>query len=250
MAKSRLSKLESSHTYHLSDCETIKNGKFEDSLYDGYFDDQKSAMTPNDAKLKGLTRNTTLSVNPYPNAIQKYPARFRVLFLYCLAQISSSAAWLCFASIYGKVEFVFLQEDKDEDEKYNGQVRFAIRELSFVYLLAFIPINFFAIWLIEHKNQGMRKSLIIGMTLQIVGFVFRCFFRDENNGLLYLQIGQAFLAVGYPFIFNMPQKLAVVWFSKNERNKAYMAATNMFVFGCLLSFIGSKLIVRKQVPKN
>ena len=74
---------------------------------------------------------------------KKYRQRFCVLFLYSLAQIMSSAAWLCFAAIFHKLVFVFSD---------NNEVKFKINYLSWVYMLAFIPINFFANWVIELRE--------------------------------------------------------------------------------------------------
>lgn len=74
----------------------------------------------------------------------------------------SSAAWLCFAGIYDKLEFVFRHNN---DPEYTETVKFEINYLSWVYMLAFIPMNFFANWVIELRYKGMRKAIIIGMTL-------------------------------------------------------------------------------------
>jgi len=81
-----------------------------------------------------------------------------------MAQIMSSAAWLCFAGIYDKFVFLF-RNDHNDDKFFIESVKFEINYFSWVYMLAFIPMNFIANWVIELKDKGMRKAMIIGMTL-------------------------------------------------------------------------------------
>ena len=49
-------------TYH-ENLETIKNGQFKDSLFEGYCEDSNAGMNPNDAQKKGLARNTNYSLS-------------------------------------------------------------------------------------------------------------------------------------------------------------------------------------------
>jgi hypothetical protein len=57
--------------------------------------------------------------------------------------------------------------------------------------------------------KGLRISIMTAVTIQLIGFWLRALLGVDFN---YLLVGQAFLAVGFPFIWDMPQKLATVWF--------------------------------------
>jgi hypothetical protein len=71
--------------------------------------------------------------------------------------------------------------------------------LSVIYLIMSIPFNFVAVFVIEKK--GLRTAMLIGATLQLLGFWMRWFIHYHY---VWLMIGQTFLAIGNPFIYNMP----------------------------------------------
>ena len=99
----------SSSTMKISLAKTIENGKFEDSLFEGYSqNNDEDGSGANGALMKRTMVNIEKSrVNQSLVFEKKYKQRFYVLILYSLAQILSSAAWLCFAGIYDKVEFIY-----------------------------------------------------------------------------------------------------------------------------------------------
>ena len=157
------------------------------------------------------------------------PARFSNMILFALAMVMNSMGWLTFAPITKKM-FQNYGDNGLKVEYWNY--------LFCVYMLTFVPTNFVSLWVIEQK--GLRTSIIIGTGLQLIGFWLRLFLKESQ---WYLIIGQVFLGVGQPFIWNMPSKLSVIWFPKSERSTALLLANNMMTVGCILSFIATRFFV-------
>ena len=55
------------------------------------------------------------------------------------------------------------------------------------------------------------------------------------------------MAVGQPFIYNLPVKLSAVWFPANERSISTMVGLNASVIGLLLAFCLPPLVVNSEV---
>lgn len=81
--------------------------------------------------------------------------------------------------------------------------------LNVIYLLMYIPMSFISMYTIE--KYGMRTAMLVGVTLQLIGFILRCF---VNYNFIYLSVGQTFVAAGFPFVFDMQWRLSSVWFIK------------------------------------
>lgn len=59
-------------------------------------------------------------------------------------------------------------------------------------------------------------------------------------------IGQTIIAIGQPFIYNLPTKVSAVWFPKEERVASTMVGVNMSIAGAVLGFYLPELVVTSQ----
>lgn len=64
-----------------------------------------------------------------------------------------------------------------------------------------------------------------------------------------LLVGQTFLAIGQPFIFNLPTKVSAIWFPKRERTTATMVAVNSAILGFVVGHYLSQVVVYKSINK-
>lgn len=121
---------------------------------------------------------------------------------------------------------------------------FNITFLSMIYLLMYIPVNPFAIWLIEKK--GIRVSFITGVVIQTLGFWLRTLI---NYSFSFVIVGQIMLSIGQPIIVNMCTKLSANWFPKKERVVSSSVAMNFSMFGSSLGFLIPFAFVRAHDTK-
>lgn len=98
-------------------------------------------------------------------------------------------------------------------------------------MIMYLPMNPLAISFIESK--GLRKSLLLGVSIQVIGFWVRAL---VNHGFIFNMVGQTLIAVGQPYIYNQPVKLSAVWFPKEERIASTMIAINFSIVGNTIGF--------------
>ena len=70
-------------------------------------------------------------------------------------------------------------------------------------MIIYVPVSLFASWFTE--KYGLRKALVTGSVISFVGTFMRMII---YKSLVCVIIGQSLIAVGYPFILNMPAKLS------------------------------------------
>ena len=56
------------------------------------------------------------------------------------------------------------------------------------------------------------------------------------------------IAIGQPFLYNMPSKLSAIWFPKAERVRSTMIGANAAIAGCIVGFFLPSVIVTAVVP--
>ena len=95
-------------------------------------------------------------------------------------------------------------------------------------MMIYVPMSLVASWYIE--NHGIRKSVVLGSLISLVGFIVRSFMLES---FWYVIAGQTIMAFGYPFILNLPAKISAQWFKKEARLFTTMTATNI----CLIGYI-------------
>jgi len=92
-------------------------------------------------------------------------------------------------------------------------------------------LYFPAMWLCD--KVGIRSCAVIGSVFQVVGLLIRL--TAITGGLasyLFLLVGTLTVAIGYPFISDIPVALATRWFPEPERTSAMSA-------GAIAKFLGA-----------
>ena len=125
--------------------------------------------------------------------------------------------WNCFSPIFKEISSIYQVSD------------LSVTMLSLSYMIIFAPASFLFVYI--QVRYGLRKTLIIGATLQAIGGFIRylsCLLlqanTDKNNvssgyfGLL--MIGQIFAAFAQPVFTNLPPLISTTWFPAHERNRA------------------------------
>ena len=69
----------------------------------------------------------------------------------------NTAGWICFAAVFDKILFA-----------YPSTSSFDINYLSWIFMIMYLPMNPPAMSYIESK--GLRKSLLLGVSIQVLGF--------------------------------------------------------------------------------
>lgn len=157
---------------------------------------------------------------------QVYVRRFIVLLLFCLGNGMNEFMWNCFSPIFSEVSNVF------------NVSSLATTMLALCFMILFAPASFLFVYI--SARYGLRKTLIIGSSLQAVGSWLRYFgclllqlhsnstSTDEadttgsvyHNYFALLMIGQIFAALAQPVFTNLPPMISTSWFPVSERNRA------------------------------
>ena len=64
--------------------------------------------------------------------------------------------------------------------------------------MTYLPINFFAVWVIE--SNGIRSSIMIGCFTQLIGFWLRFTNPLNQHKYVHIIVGQILITVGASFI--------------------------------------------------
>ena len=158
-----------------------------------------------------------------------------MLAILSLSLLMNTIGWIQMTSIDFKIMFAYGKE---------GVTRRMLNYQNWIYMALYLPVSPISVWVIETK--GIRHSLIIGLILQLIGFIVRIFINYE---FLTLLIGQTFLALGQPFIFNLPSKFSAMWFPKRERVAATMVAYNSAILGFIVGFYLTQGVVYRDITK-
>ena len=159
--------------YSYNENESLHQGKFEDSVFDDIID-RNTKHGRSVANKQSCMDDEVFE--------KKHEGRFSQLYLFCACQIMNTAGWICFAPISSKLEYAYKDQGVDDSE---------VNYLSFIFMIMFLPMNFISIWIIE--NKGLRFSLLIGVSIQLLGFLTRYFVVYKFKMVL---IGQTLIAIG------------------------------------------------------
>jgi hypothetical protein len=92
-----------------------------------------------------------------------------------VALITDCIGWISFAPIVDKIIFAYESE---------GVTASQINYLSWSYMVAYIPVHFGSVWIIDHK--GLRFSIIMGVSVQLLGFWLKLF---VNKSFIFCLLG-------------------------------------------------------------
>ncbi|KAF8935012.1 major facilitator superfamily domain-containing protein [Dissophora ornata] len=160
-------------------------------------------------------REAIVGSNSQPRVYKTYKARYLGLFSIVLLNIATGFVWLTYSSV------------PDAAQAYLNCSNTVVNLTTILYFIAYVVMAPVSGWMFE--KHGIKKSLLFGATIQIVGSWLRYFsnFIDstpESPGgrLALTMVGQIIAAAAQPFFLNVPPKFAAVWFSENGRTTATM----------------------------
>ncbi len=165
---------------------------------------QSAAIANNNMQI-----NVNNNIAELPVTTQLYLRRWVILSIFCLITLLSSFNWIQYVIIQDVVIIFYnqslptLQADKFD----------AVNWLSMIYMLAYIPLVFPSMYLLNRK--GLKISVLIGALLNFIGSVIKC---CSVRGDLFsvAMTGQIFCAIAQSFILGIPARLSALWFGVNE----------------------------------
>ena len=152
---------------------------------------------------------------------KSHKGRFTVLFLFSLQHIMCAMGFLSFGSINEKLKFAYNCPNEHIS-------KWQLDYVNSCFMIIYVPMSLVSSWYIE--TYCIRKCVIVGSLFSLIGFILRTFI---SQSFIYVIVGQTIMAVGYPFILNMPAKISAQWFKKEARLFTTMTGTNM----CLIGYI-------------
>ena len=159
---------------------------------------------------------------------KSYRYRWIVLIVFMLAGAATQLVWVTYGTII------------DETAGFFGVGDLEILLLALIFMVAYIPVNFLACWIID--KLGLKWGVGIGVILNGVFGFLRVFAVMIRNYPMLLTF-QIFAAIGQPFVLNAFTKVAAVWFPESEKALASGLGTMSMLIGVLLAFLIPPFVV-------
>lgn len=159
-----------------------------------------------------------------------YRRRWLIVFLFASYSTTNAYQWIHLNIIGDKILSYY--NASLPASRYNQDI--ALDWLSMLYMLAYIPLIFPTMWLLDKK--GLRVVALIGTFLNALGAWLKCASVNPDRFALVL-FAQAICAVAQVFILGIPARLAAVWFGPNEVSTATAIGVFGNQFGCALGFL-------------
>jgi hypothetical protein len=141
--------------------------------------------------------------------VHVYFKRWLILFVFCFVSLLNAFNWIEY-SIIQDVMLVFYNESLPSDEAAQYD---AVNWLSMIYMLAYIPLVFPAMFLLERK--GLRLSCILGAFLTTLGACVKIA-AVRSDLFAVAMLGQAFCAIAQSFTLGVPARLSALWFGPDQ----------------------------------
>lgn len=106
-----------------------------------------------------------------------------------------------------------------------------------IYIVLALPISFLI------SKWGIRPIIISAASCHCIATVFHCLGYDKD-GFHFVLYGQAFTAVAYSAILQMPAKISSLWFPEYERATATSIGVVMNLFGIAIGFLQPSMMVK------
>lgn len=137
--------------------------------------------------------------------------------------------------------FMMITPINDVVRRYYEIPSVGIEWLSNMCVLTYIALAMPASFLIS--RWGIRPVLFTAAGCNFIGTALH--FSGYTKERFYLVVlGQAFVAIAYSTILQMPGKLSSLWFPENERATATSIGVVMNLFGVAIGFLEPSLMVR------
>jgi len=156
---------------------------------------------------------------------QTYNFRWITLGLFMFSAIMTQINWITFAPIASEVAM-----DLNTTESF-------ILLLTASYMIAYIPVNFPATWMLD--KYGLKWGTGFGVILTGIFSIVRWFGRDNLTLLL---IAQIMMAIGQPFVLNSFTKVAINWFPEEEKAAATGLGTVSLLLGVIIGMIATPML--------
>ncbi|WP_457559121.1 MFS transporter [Candidatus Harpocratesius sp.] len=147
--------------------------------------------------------------------------RFVVLGIFMLMGIITQIGWITFAPI-----------TQDVADFYHVSQNAIVWGLTGVFMIAYIPVNFPACWLID--KYGLKWGVGIGVIFTGVFALIRGIFA---RNFIIVMIAQIMMAIGQPFVLNSFTKLAANWFPEKEKATASGLGTISMFLGVIIGMM-------------
>ncbi len=148
-----------------------------------------------------------------------YGYRWIVLLVFMFIAAITQVLWITFAPISSLAASLYSVTELD------------VALLSLIFMVVYIPVSIPSAYLID--NKGFRYAAGIGAIITAIFAILRAF---APNYLLVF-IFSAGIAVGQPFVFNSPTKIARRWFPAQERGIATGLGTMAIFLGIMLGLL-------------
>lgn len=157
---------------------------------------------------------------------KSYKYRWLVLILFMFVGAMTQVIWVSFVGITTESTIYFAVSEN------------LILLLSVIFMIAYIPVNFLACWVID--KLGLKWGTGIGVILTGV-FGFLRAVVGTNYWLVF--VFQLMTAIGQPFVLNSFTKLAATWFPEKERTLATGLGTMALLLGVIIAFVTAQPII-------
>jgi len=149
-----------------------------------------------------------------------YSYRWVVLLLFMFIGAMTQVIWITFGGII------------DESASFYGVSDNLILLTSVVFMIAYIPVNFLASWLLD--KFGLKWGAGIGVILTGVFGMLRPVISGNYGWLMFCTV---MCAIGQPFVLNSFTKLAATWFPEKEKTLAAGLGTISLLIGVIIAFL-------------
>lgn len=160
--------------------------------------------------------------------IKVYKRRWFMLFIFSLNTSLNGCLFMSISAI------------NDIVRKYYSVPPVGIEWLSNMCVLTYVALALPASALI--MNWGIRPVIFAAASFNFLGTAFH-YAGYDNHRFHFVLLGQAFVAVAYSCILQMPGKLSSLWFPENERATATSIGVVMNLFGVAVGFVQPSLMV-------
>jgi len=148
-----------------------------------------------------------------------YSYRWIVLLAFMFIAAVTQILWIMFAPISSLVALLY------------GVTELDIAFLSLIFMVVYIPVSIPSAYVID--NKGFKIACVIGAFITAIFAIVRAF----SPTYPLLLIFSAGIAIGQPFVFNSPTKIARRWFPAKERGLATGLGTMAIFLGILLGLL-------------
>jgi len=148
-----------------------------------------------------------------------YGYRWVVLLVFMFVAAVTQILWITFAPISSYIAGLYSVTDFD------------VALLSMIFMIVYLPVSIPSAYVID--SGGFRIACAVGAVITAVFAVLRAW----APTYLLVFVFQAGIAIGQPFVFNSPTKLARRWFPASERGLATGLGTMAIFLGIALGLL-------------